>query len=201
MQDEPYMMMKENAAFLTGNDRFEGYLADILRLIAARLRFDYEICLSTDGSYGEQNAHGHWNGVIGELARGVSEHRARHLYASHSVRKSGHKNARNLRRLWGHFPIRWFSIVLQKCTAVKCQKLTNCTSDRIWNNFVTFAHLPCRTSYQYISRYYYFSRFRYKSAYIGTYFKCQEFREEWGYAYFIRHMIEHRSRGVSQNVV
>jgi len=67
------MMMKENAAFLMGNDRFEGYLADILRLIAASLRFDYEISLSTDGNYGEQNANAQWNGIIGELVRGVSE--------------------------------------------------------------------------------------------------------------------------------
>jgi len=73
LQDEPYMMMKENAASLTGNDRFEGYLADILRLVASSLRFDYEICLSTDGNYGEQNADGQWNGIIGEVVRGVSK--------------------------------------------------------------------------------------------------------------------------------
>jgi len=65
-------MMKENAALLTGNDRFEGYLADILRLIAASLRFDYEICLSTDGKYGERNIRGKWNGIVGEVVRGVS---------------------------------------------------------------------------------------------------------------------------------
>jgi len=70
------MMMKENAAFLTGNDRFEGYLADILRLVAASLRFDYEICLSTDGNYGERNTHGQWNGIVGEVVRGVSGDRA-----------------------------------------------------------------------------------------------------------------------------
>ena len=66
------MMMKEKAASLTGNDRFEGYLADILRLVAASLRIDYEICLSTDGNHGEQNADGQWNGIIGQVVRGVS---------------------------------------------------------------------------------------------------------------------------------
>jgi len=65
------MMMKENAAFFTGNDRFEGYVADILRLVAATLRCDYEICLSTDGRYGEQDRAGQWNGIIGEVVRGV----------------------------------------------------------------------------------------------------------------------------------
>lgn len=68
------MMMKEDAAFLTGNDKFEGYLADILRQVAVSLRLDYEICLSTDGKYGEQNADGQWNGIIGEVVRGVSTH-------------------------------------------------------------------------------------------------------------------------------
>jgi len=71
VQDEPYMMMKENAVLFTGNDKFEGYVADILRLVAASLRFDYQICLSTDGRYGEQNAAGQWNGIIGEVVRGV----------------------------------------------------------------------------------------------------------------------------------
>jgi len=75
VQDEPYVMMKDNAAFLTGNERFEGYVADILRLVAANLRFDYEISLSTDGKYGEQNRNGMWNGIVGEVARGVSSTR------------------------------------------------------------------------------------------------------------------------------
>jgi len=71
LQDEPYMMMKEDAAFLTGNERFQGYVADILRLVAASLGFDYEICLSTDGKYGEKNDYGQWNGITGEVVRGV----------------------------------------------------------------------------------------------------------------------------------
>jgi len=73
------MMMKENAMFLTPNDRFEGYLADILRLVAGNLGFDYEICLSTDGKHGTQN-DGQWNGIIGEVVRGVRARiTARHL--------------------------------------------------------------------------------------------------------------------------
>ena len=98
------MMMKENAAFLTGNDRFEGYLADILRLVAARLRFDYEICLSTDGSYGEQNVDGHWNGIIGELVRGVSEEQG--TYTLPPSCKPKHQSPQNSARLSGHFPLR-----------------------------------------------------------------------------------------------
>lgn len=65
------MMMRQNAAALTGNDRFEGYMADILRLLADRLDFEYDLCLSTDGRYGDVDAEGRWDGVIGEVARGV----------------------------------------------------------------------------------------------------------------------------------
>jgi len=75
------MMMKENAASLMRNDRFEGYLADILRLVAINLGFDYEICLSTDGRLGEQNFDGQWNGIIGELVRGVSVACAKYIVA------------------------------------------------------------------------------------------------------------------------
>ena len=94
LQDEPYMMMKENAASLTGNERFEGYVADILRLVADSLGFDYEICLSTDGSYGRQNADGRWNGIIGEVVRGVSTCIGTHLHAGASVYTRG--RGRNL---------------------------------------------------------------------------------------------------------
>ena len=34
-QEPPYMMLKKNSAFLTGNDRFEGYVADMIARLAA----------------------------------------------------------------------------------------------------------------------------------------------------------------------
>jgi len=49
---------------------FEGFIPDLLESLARRLGFDYEIRLVRDGMYGSQNA-GTWNGMIGELIRGV----------------------------------------------------------------------------------------------------------------------------------
>jgi len=64
------MTLKSNSAFLAGNDRFEGYLADILRLLSTSVGFDYEIRLSQDGRHG-QLIGGAWDGMIGDVQRGV----------------------------------------------------------------------------------------------------------------------------------
>jgi len=68
------MTLKSNSAFLAGNDRFEGYLADILRLLATSVGFDYEIRLSRDRKHGELHADGEWDGMIGDVQRGVIHH-------------------------------------------------------------------------------------------------------------------------------
>ena len=34
-EEPPYMMLKKNSPFLTGNDRFEGYVADMIARLAA----------------------------------------------------------------------------------------------------------------------------------------------------------------------
>ena len=65
------MSLKKDGAFLTGNDRFEGYLADMLSRLSVGLDFDYEIRLSRDGKYGDQDELGNWDGMIGEVLRGV----------------------------------------------------------------------------------------------------------------------------------
>jgi len=65
-------MLKPNSPFLAGNERFEGYLADILRQLAASVGFQYEIRLSRDGRHGDlQHSSGKWDGTIGEILSGV----------------------------------------------------------------------------------------------------------------------------------
>ena len=68
MMMRPYSM----GSFLTGNDLFEGYMADIVRNLSLALGFDYVIRLAQDGKYGEADLNSNWNGMIGELLRGVS---------------------------------------------------------------------------------------------------------------------------------
>lgn len=70
-QDPPYMTLKSNSTLLAGNDRFEGYLADILRLLATSIGFDYNIRLSRDGKHGDLSVDGEWDGMIGDVQRGV----------------------------------------------------------------------------------------------------------------------------------
>lgn len=73
LQDPPYMMLKADSAFLAGNDRFEGYLADILERLATSVGFEYEIRLSRDGKHGDLHMDRIWDGMMGDIQRGVSE--------------------------------------------------------------------------------------------------------------------------------
>jgi len=64
-------MLRETIFKETNNDQFEGYCADLAREIANIIHFDYEIRPVKDGKYGI-NETGAWDGMVGELLRGVS---------------------------------------------------------------------------------------------------------------------------------
>ena len=57
---------------LVGNDRFEGYCADVAGKLAKIVGFDYILRLVKDNKYGEKMPDGTWNGMVGELTRRVS---------------------------------------------------------------------------------------------------------------------------------
>lgn len=59
---------------LEGNDRFEGYCAELAQLIARNMKIHYKLNLVNDSEYGAYSADSKqgWNGMIGELIRGVS---------------------------------------------------------------------------------------------------------------------------------
>jgi len=57
---------------LEGNDRYEGYCADLAKLLATKIGIDYELRLVADGKYGANEPNGSWNGMVGELTRWVS---------------------------------------------------------------------------------------------------------------------------------
>ena len=65
------MMLKQDGAFQAGNERFEGFLADILLRLTASIGVNYEIRLCRDGKYGEPVFDKYWNGMIGEVQRMV----------------------------------------------------------------------------------------------------------------------------------
>ena len=66
------MTFKQHGVFLTGKDRFEGFLVDVLDHLAETMGFDYELRLARDGQRGGRGENVTWTGMIGELARGVS---------------------------------------------------------------------------------------------------------------------------------
>lgn len=55
----------------SGNDVYEGYCIDLLRMIAGILKFNYTIHEVADKSYGSKEINGKWNGLVGELMTGV----------------------------------------------------------------------------------------------------------------------------------
>lgn len=71
-QSNPYFMMKESDQILVGNDRFEGFVFDIIDEISQMLGFNYIFKLVDDSNWGSLNKiTGEWNGMIRELLDGV----------------------------------------------------------------------------------------------------------------------------------
>ena len=61
----------------TGNNRYEGYCADLIDKIAHIVGFHYALKEVGDKSYGSRLTDGSWNGMIGELIREVGLSRCR----------------------------------------------------------------------------------------------------------------------------
>lgn len=65
---KPLMMLKQDEKQRTGNDRFEGFIPDLLSKLSQEIQFEYTINVVHDNRYGglmEDNKT--WNGMIGEL--------------------------------------------------------------------------------------------------------------------------------------
>ena len=65
-------MLKPDHKEREGNDRFEGFLIDLMYGIADKMdKFEFALYESPDGNYGSK-VDGKWNGMIRELIVGVS---------------------------------------------------------------------------------------------------------------------------------
>lgn len=61
-------MLRETSEQMTGNDRYEGFCADLIHEISEILGFNYTIKIADDGLHGKFDKKlGRWNGLIGEL--------------------------------------------------------------------------------------------------------------------------------------
>ena len=55
-------MLKDDSSNRSGNDRYEGYLVDLLDALAQKLHVNYELQLQQDGRYGMKDESGEWQG-------------------------------------------------------------------------------------------------------------------------------------------
>ncbi|CAG0881433.1 unnamed protein product [Darwinula stevensoni] len=54
----------------TVENRYEGYLIDVLNTLAENLNFTFTLTVVKDGKYGAVEPSGSWNGIVGEVMRG-----------------------------------------------------------------------------------------------------------------------------------
>ncbi len=52
-----------------GNDKYDGYCAELAKQLSEIVGFDYELTLVKDGKFGAKDNHGNWSGIIGDLVR------------------------------------------------------------------------------------------------------------------------------------
>ncbi|XP_006820553.2 glutamate receptor 2-like [Saccoglossus kowalevskii] len=68
--DDPFIMWRDNYENLVGNERFDGFLYDLIEELSRRMDFQYELYIVPDGKYGAQLDNGSWNGMVRELIDG-----------------------------------------------------------------------------------------------------------------------------------
>jgi ABC-type amino acid transport substrate-binding protein len=64
---QPYTMMSNY------NDRYEGFIPDLVSLVCEKVGIECELKLVSDGHYGERRSDGTWNGMIGEITGGEAD--------------------------------------------------------------------------------------------------------------------------------
>ena len=72
MKEPPFTMLVDDGKHRTGNDRFRGFVPDVMNQLKEMLHFDYKLYLVPDGQFGAKMENGEWNGMIGEILAGVS---------------------------------------------------------------------------------------------------------------------------------
>lgn len=81
LQEDPYVMRKENYQEFDGNAQYEGFCVDMLTELADILKFSFKIKLVDDGLYGAPEVNGSWTGMVGELINRVSPQTYTHTHA------------------------------------------------------------------------------------------------------------------------
>lgn len=70
----PYLEVVANGTDFVGNDRYEGFVKDLMDNIARVKNFTYKLVLVPDNHYGNHDPlTGKWSGMIGEILEGVKK--------------------------------------------------------------------------------------------------------------------------------
>ena len=54
-----------------GNDMWDGYCVDFIKKLSEEMEFDYDLVVPQDHQFGKKLSNGQWDGLIGDLAKGV----------------------------------------------------------------------------------------------------------------------------------
>merc|ERR1711892_983418 len=69
--NEPFLMQKSDADSRLGNDKYEGYIVDLLKELSGKLQSNFYLKLASDGRYGAyDNTTDSWTGMVGEVMTG-----------------------------------------------------------------------------------------------------------------------------------
>merc|ERR1712066_236130 len=73
-QHEPWFKLKDDSSNRVGNDRFEGFVMDLLGNLENKTGASFQVSLQADGRYGglDENT-GEWSGMIGSVMAGEAD--------------------------------------------------------------------------------------------------------------------------------
>lgn len=60
-------MLKSDHKDRVGNDKYEGYVVDLIQMISEEINITYEFKLRSDGNGKKDKKTGKWDGLIGEV--------------------------------------------------------------------------------------------------------------------------------------
>lgn len=67
---DPYTMLKQSKEELIGNDRYEGYVIDLITELSKILKFEFEILIHPDTDYGSCTPDAGCTGMLGRVTSG-----------------------------------------------------------------------------------------------------------------------------------
>lgn len=70
---EPWLKLKDDSSNRVGNDRYEGYLIDLITALGQKLGANFDIHVAGDGRYGAPTDDGSWTGMVGEVMTGKAD--------------------------------------------------------------------------------------------------------------------------------